>query len=66
MGSKFRTQQVTAIRSAPNSFKLDPQWLIPSSFGEPKYDIAFASELEQDDPLPYDSNDQDGFDGSDC
>lgn len=66
MGSKFRTQQVTAIRSAPNSFKLDPQWLIPSSFGEPKYDIAFASELEQDEPLPYDSNDQDGFDGSDC
>lgn len=50
-GSRFRSQQVTYIKAAPDNYKLDPTWRIPSSFGDPRYDIQYAECLEVDEPM---------------
>lgn len=58
-GQKFRAQQVMTLRSAPDTYRLDPQWLIPGAFGLPKYNIDFADELELDEHfVPHDDEPQ--------
>lgn len=54
---RYRSQQVMSLKSAPASFKLDPQWLIPGSFGDPKYDIVYDEHLEMGEPVALDVQD---------